>query len=203
MPLIDYVKLYGSDVAKVLDRHETLVDMGSYREPLIGDESRLTRTVDELSPRLRQMVEEHGPAPRSDKVIEGFDPLRGGIQVNPRRIDRFLGGVSGEGGPGSAAGRLWRAGKGDGSRYYAVTDRRLLLLAQATVGSGEYQIVFDLPRSDVVSARRRGKLMFQRGRVEVRFSDGSMKAWTTGLLSTARARSLVAALSGPTKQTGM
>jgi hypothetical protein len=203
MPLIDYVKLYGSDVAKVLDRGETLVDMGSYREPLIGDESRLTRTVDELSPRLRQMVEEHGPAPKSDKIIEGFDPLRGGVQVNPRRIDQVLGGISGEGGPESAAGRLWRAGKGDGSRYYAVTDRRLLLLAQAAIGSGEYTIVFDLPRTAVASARRRGKLMLQRGRVEVRFTDGSMKAWTTGLLSTARARSLVAALSGPITQTGM
>jgi hypothetical protein len=204
MPLINYVKVYGAEVAKVLDAGERLLDMGRYREPLIGDESRLLRTPEELSPGVRRLVQKHGPLPeRSDKLVEGFDPLMGGLQVNPRRIDRFMGGISGEGGPASLAGRLWRAPRSHpGSTYYAVTDRRLLLLAASGPGAADYRIIFEAPRAAVVSAARRGKLLFQRGRVEVAFTDGSMKAWTPGLLSSARARSLVAALSRPTNGTG-
>jgi hypothetical protein len=202
MPLINYVRLYGAEVAHVLEVGERLLDMGPYREPLIGDESRLLRTPDELSPRLRRLVEERGPLPdrseRSDRFIEGFDPLMGGLQVNPRRIDRLMGGISGEGGSGSVAGKLWRAPRSHaGSTYYAVTDRRLLLLATSKPSATDYRIIFDTPRNSVTSAARCGKLLFQRGRVEVRFTDGSMKAWTPGMVSAARARSLVAALSGP------
>src|SRR4051812_37094471 len=108
MPLIDYLRLYGADVAKLLDHGEQLLDMGLYREPLIGDESKLGRTVDELSPRLRERVERRGgqPAAGSDRFVQGFDLLSGGVQVNPHRIDRLFGGVSGVGAPGSIAGRL-------------------------------------------------------------------------------------------------
>jgi hypothetical protein len=206
MPLINYVKLYGADVAKVLQSDEQLIDMGLYREPLIGDESRLERAVDELSPRMRRYVKERGPLPpRSDKFFQGFDLFRGGVQVNPDRINRLMGGISGEGGTDSMAGRLWLAANSrdrGGSTYYAVTERRLLLLTEAKINSGDYQILFELPRSAVASVARKGKLLFQRGRVEVRFTDGSMKAWTPGMLSAARARSLVAALSGPIRHTG-
>jgi hypothetical protein len=121
----------------------------------------------------------------------------GGFQVNPRRIDRLMGGISGEGGPGSVAGRLWRAPRSHaGGTYYAITDRRLLLAASRP-GATDYRVIFETPRESVTSLARRGKLLFQRGRVEVRFADGSMKAWTPGMVSAARARSLVAALSGP------
>jgi len=79
-----------------------------------------------------------------------------------------------------------------------VTDRRLLLLAARGVGASRtFQIVFDLPRSEVSGAARRGRPL-QRGRVEVRFTDGSTKAWTTGMLSAGRARSLVTALTSAT-----
>jgi hypothetical protein len=204
MPLINFVKLYGSEIAKLLGEGERLVDMGRYREPLIGDESRLLRTPEELSAGMRRLVAEQGPLPeRPDKFIHGFDPFMGGLQVNPRRIDRFMGGISGEGAPASLAGRLWRAPRSHaGSTYYAVTDRRLLLLAASRPGAVDYRVIFEAPRDAVASAARRGKLLFQRGRVEVRFSDGSMKAWTPGMLSAARARSLVAALSRPTSGTG-
>jgi hypothetical protein len=143
--------------------------------------------------------------PRSDKFFQGFDLFRGGVQVNPDRINRLMGGISGEGGTDSMAGRLWLAANSrdrGGSTYYAVTERRLLLLTEAKINSGDYQILFELPRSAVASVARKGKLLFQRGRVEVRFTDGSMKAWTPGMLSAARARSLVAALSGPIRHTG-
>ncbi len=202
MPLIDFVKTYGPDVAKLLGRDERLLAMAGYNEPLIGDESRLGRTLDELSPRMRRYVEKHGAPPQpSDKFVQGFDPLMGGILVNYNRIDRFVGGISGEGGPGSMAGRFWRAVKEptDGSLYVAVTGRRLLVLSMS-VPKEEFTIVFEAPRSAIASVRRAGKLLFQRGRVEVRFTDGSMKAFTTAMLSTARARSLVAALSGPTHE---
>jgi hypothetical protein len=203
MPLVNYVKLYGADVATVLEPGERLIDMGPYREPLIGDESRLERTVAELTPRMRQYVEKRGPLPRSDRFIEGFDPFQGGLQVNPNRIDRWMGGISGEGAPGSLAGRLWRTAKSYGGEMaYAVTDRRLLVLAEDKPDKGSYEILFEVPRAAVASATRRGKLLFQRGRVEVRFTDGSMKAWTPGFVSAARGRSLVSALTGPTTQTG-
>jgi hypothetical protein len=202
MPLLDYVKIYGPDVAKLLDVHERLLAMAGYSEPLIGDESRLGRTVDELTPRMRRHIDKHGPPPPDDKFVQGFDPLMGGVLVNYNRIDRFMGGISGEGGPESVAGRFWRAMKrpSDGLEYIAVTGRRLLVLSMATSGEAtsgdqQFRIVFEVPRSAVASARRAGKLLLQRGRVEVRFTDGSMKAFTTAMLSTARARSLVAALS--------
>jgi hypothetical protein len=197
MPLIDFVKIYGPDVAGLLGRDERLLVMAGYHEPLIGDESRLVRTVDELSPRMRRYVDKHGPLPApSDKFVQGFDPLLGGLLVNYHRIDRFMGGISGEGGPDSMAGRLWRAVKEPTGRslYVAVTGRRLLVLAMS-IPEGEFTVVFEAPRSAIASARRAGKLLFQRGRVEVRFTDGSMKAFTTAMLSTSRARSLVAALS--------
>ncbi len=113
------------------------------------------------------------------------------------------GGISGAGGPESVAGRWWRAARDDRNRWdaleYGVTDRRLLLLTSRNRGAGgtEYRILFEVPRSAVASVARRGKLLFQRGRVEVRLTDGSMIAWSTGMVSTARARALAAALSGP------
>jgi hypothetical protein len=197
MPLIDFAKIYGPDVAKLLGPDERPLVMASYNEPLIGDESRLTRTVDELSPRMRWLIDKYGPPPApSEKFVEGFNPLLGGLLVNYDRIDRFMGGISGEGGPESMAGRLWRAVNKPSGRglYVTVTGQRLLVLSKS-VAEEEFTIVFESPRSAITSARRAGKLLFQRGRVEVRFTDGSMKAFTTAMLSAARARSLVAALS--------
>jgi hypothetical protein len=205
MPLINYVKLYRADVASVLEPGEQLIDMGPYQEPLIADGSRLERTVDEVSPRMRRAVERHRALPPSpDASAQGFDLLRGGPQAGPDRINRFVGGSCGEGAADSVAGRLWRAAeRHDGASYYAVTVRRLLLLAESLSDSVKYQILFDLPRSSVASAALSGKLFFPRGRVEVRFTDGSMKAWTAGTVFAARARSLVAALSGSLAHPGM
>ena len=200
MPLIDYLKLYGTNAAEVLDQGEQLLDMGLYREPLIGDESKLGRTIDELSPRLRERVERRGgqTVTGSDRFVQGFDVLAGGLRVNPHRIDRIFGRISGVGGRDSVAGRMWRAGRNRvGGTYYAVTGHRLLLLGTDKVGLRVYRVLFDVPRAEVASAVRKGKILFQRGRVEIRFTDGSMLALTPGMVSTARARSLVAALSSP------
>jgi hypothetical protein len=201
MPLIDFVKLNGPDVARLLGRNERLLDMAAYSEPLIADESRLARTVDELGPRMRAHVDKRGWAPPpSHGPIGGIDPLSG-VQVNHEYIPRLMGGVAGAGAPDSMAGRMWRAVKkvGGGALYCAVTDQRLLVVAH-DLASDRFAIVFDVPRSAVRSAIRKGKLLLQRGRIELRFTDGSMKAFTTGMLSTARARSLVATLSAPTME---
>jgi hypothetical protein len=104
MPLIDLVKLNGPDVARLLGRNERLLDMAAYSEPLIGDESRLARTVDELGPRMRDHVDKHGSVPPpSNSPVAGVDS---GIQVNHEYIPRLMGGVAGEGAPGSMAGRM-------------------------------------------------------------------------------------------------
>jgi hypothetical protein len=179
-----------------------LIDLGLYHEPFVGDESRLARTRDELSPRMRRYADKHGsPPPASEKLIEGFDPLTG-VHVNDNRIARFFGGLSGEGPVDSVAGRWWRAAKDRPETLdhteYGVSNRRLLLLtSRSRSDHTEYKIIFSVPREQVASVVRRGKLLFQRGRVEVRFTDRSMIAFTTGMLTTGRARALVAALSGP------
>ncbi len=184
--MFNQLKYFGAAVQRVLPPGERLLELGLYHQ-LAGDDSRLTRPMPEPGER--------------DRLIEGFDPTIGGLQVNPDRIDRLLGGLSGEGDPDSVAGRWWRAANGEkwDTTEYAVTDRRLLLLTSRSRGAGEseYKILYALPRAQVASARRRPKWLFQWGRVEVRFTDGSMIAWAAGLLSTARARALVAALSGP------
>jgi hypothetical protein len=201
MPLINYLKVSGPSVRKVLEPDERLIDLGLYLD-MFGDDSRLARRVDELPARMRRYVEENGsPPPRSDQWIEGFDIRLGGLQVNQNRIARFLGGLTGEGAADSIAGLWWRATTNSTEHWdhieYGVTDRRLLLLThKSSVDEIDpYKILYSVPRSQVVSARRKAKLLFQWGRVEVRFTDGSMIAWCTGMLSSARARSLVATLS--------
>jgi hypothetical protein len=198
MPLINHLRYAKADVEKVLEPGERLIDLGLYQEPLIGDESRLERAEDELSPRMRRYVDKHGsPPPRSEKLF-GFD-LFTGLDVNEDRVARFFGGRKGEGAVDSVAGQWWRAAKNSPENMdhveYGVTDRRLLLLTNR-VNSNEYKVIFSVPRGEVASAQHRGKLLLQRGRVEVRFTDGSMVAFITGMLMTGRARALVAALSG-------
>jgi hypothetical protein len=198
MPLINYLKHFKADVEKVLQPGEQLIDLGLYHAPLVGDESRLERTRDELSPRMRRYADRHGsPPPSSPPSPSGklfsFD-LFTGLDVNDDRVARFFGGRSGEGSVDSVAGRWWRAAKDLSSAEYGVTNRRLLLLNRPA-GEDAYEIAFSVPREQVAFAARRGKLLFQRGRVEVRFTDRSMIAFTTGLLTTGRARSLVAALA--------
>lgn len=186
MPLIDHVKLYGEDVSKVLQPGERLLAMGFFTSDL-GDKERLP--------------DHDGPLP-SDKFFLGFKLLAGGLRTNPHRFDRFFFGVSGIGGRSTIAGQFFRVTEDTRiSPHYAVTDRRLLLLHEEKTGSGDYRIVFETPRSTVASAARRGRL-FQRGRVELTFTDGSMKALTTGMLFTGRARQLVRALHTPTTSTG-
>jgi hypothetical protein len=200
VPLFNKVKIYGDVVAKVLEPGERLLALGTFHELLNGDDSKLERADHELSPLQQRYLREHGHRiPTSDRFFQGVDWL--GVHVNSDRIDRALSGLCGVGAPDSIAGRMWRASKDASGVEWAVTDRRLLLLASDMALDTTYTIVFSVPRSSIASAARRGKLLFQWGRVEVTFTDGSMLAWNAALLDVSAARTLVAALSGP-GQTG-
>ncbi len=213
--MIDFLRLYATEVGALMSPGETVLDMGRYREPP-GDASRLERTPDEPGAGVAS----------ADRLVTGFDPLVGGIQTDARRIDWFLAGSKGSGSPGSIAGQLWRGAQGRGAQgrgaqgrgaqgraaqgrgaqgraaqgrsetfFYAVTNRRLLLLAARGVGPQRaFRVAWEVPRSAVAAAAPRGRLL-QAGRVEVAFTDGSTKAWTTATFSAARARTLVAALT--------
>lgn len=190
--MIDFLRVYANEVGALIPPGEIVLDMGRYREPP-GDVSRLERTPDEPGAGI----------PPADRLVTGFDPFAGGVQTDARRIDRFLAGSKGAGSPSSMAGRLWRAARGQGETFfYAVTNRRLLLLAARGAGPQRpFRVAWEVPRSSVVVAARHGRFL-QAGRVEVGFSDGSAKAWTTGTFSAARARTLVAALTAPLTSMG-
>jgi hypothetical protein len=197
VPLFNQVKLFGDDVAKVLNPGERLLALGAYHEPLNGDDSKLELEDHELSPLAQRFLREHGHRlPTSDGFFQGVDWH--GVHVNPDRIRRALSGSSGAGAPRSSAGRMWRATKNAGGMIeWAVTDQRLLILKGDTALHRTYTIMFAVPRSEIRSAVRRGKLLFQWGRVEVTFTDDSMLAFNAALLDIGSARQLVAALSRP------
>jgi hypothetical protein len=200
VPLFNQVKLFGDDVAKVLEPGERLLALGAFHELLNGDDSKLELEDHELSPLQQRFLWEHGRRlSTSDKFFQGVD--WGGIHINPDRLRRAFSGLSGVGSPDSIAGRMWRASKDASGVEWAVTDRRLLLLTSDTAVNKTYTILFSVSRSLIASAARRGKLLFQWGRVEVSFTDGSMLAWNAALLDLSAARALVAALSG-SGQTG-
>jgi hypothetical protein len=183
VPLFNQVKAFGSDVAKVLEPGERLIAMGGYQPPHVGDTSDLERPAGE---------------PPSGKLIEGADWM--GVHLNPDRVNRAVGGSAGTGGAGSVAGRLWREATNapDGLRKWAVTDRRLLLLVDTLKKPTEFQVHFAVPRAAIRSARRRGRIFLQWGRVELTFADGSTAALTLAMFDIGAARQMTDALSGPT-----
>lgn len=143
-----------------------------------------------------------GPAAVDDRWVRGFNVVDG-LDVNTERVVTALFGTSGYGGPGTAGARLWAAfdpaaGTSGGLRatLVAVTDRRLLALAGRTVdaATSTATVVTEVPRGDVVSAVRAGRLQ-TRGRVELRFADGSAKALFLGAARARYARTLVDTLN--------
>ncbi len=181
MPLFNQVKAFGSDVAKVLEPGERLIAMGGYQPPHVGDTSALERPSGE---------------PGSGRLVEGADWT--GVQLNPDRVNRAVGGTTGTGGAESTAGQLWREATNapDGLRKWAVTDRRLLLLVDTLKKPTEFRIHFAVPRQAIRSARRRGRFVLQWGRVELTFADGSTVALTLAMFDVGAARQMIDALSG-------
>jgi hypothetical protein len=194
VPLLNYVKINGPEIAKVLAPGERLLALGIYRGPLNPDVRGLERTDDELSPFEQRYVQEHGHRlPQSDKVFEAG-------QFNTEMFNQLLSGSAGSGAANSYAGLVWRAGKAmqPGIVHWVVTDRRLLLMRRPQAGAkGPWSIGFAVPRSAVRSARRRFRLLFGWGQVELTFVDGSMLAILAGMLDVGLANQLVRALTSP------
>ena len=198
MPLFNSVKLYGEDVARSLEPGERLLGLGTYHDPLNGDESRLHLADHELRGVAKRFRDDTGRhLPTDDRLLQGVD--WGGVHINPDRLRRAWSGLAGQGAPESIAGRMWRATKapGKGTLDWAVTDRRLLVLEHEAAVHPTYRIKFAVPRAEIRSACRRGKLFFQWGRVEITFVDDSMIAFNAALLDVGAARQLVRALTGP------
>jgi hypothetical protein len=187
VPLFNAVKIYGKAVAEVLEPGERLLAMGMFHPNLGGDTSGFERTDDEARP--------GDGAGSSGRLVEGVDWT--GVQYNKDRVDRIVGGSTGSGAVGSIAGRMWRAMREtvSGQLEWAVTDQRLLLLQKTAHNPAEFAIHFAVRRADIGGVRRRAKILFQWGRCEVAFVDGSRLAMTISMVDIGAARNFVGALS--------
>lgn len=158
------------------------------------------------------------------RVVESVElnPLRafpgGPIELETGVVDRWLGGTTFTGAPGSWADRVRRAIERDlwsadvTSPRLAVTTRRVLLVAEGaqTLGrdpatgrgtwDAETTVLLDVPRAAVRSARNRARPL-AAGRLVLGFDDGSTAALMCGVLSPRPARRLVAALAGASDRT--
>lgn len=190
--MLNYLKIYGDDIAQALEAGERPLAMGLYREPHNADARGFELLDSELSPGEQRFLAEHGRRlPDSDKAIELG-------QINGHVWQRLISGRAGWGSPTSYAGRLWRAGTAlqrSGTVHWLVTDRRLVLVVGPRPGSdGPWSVGFAVSRSAVRSARRRFKLLFAWGQVEVTFVDDSMVAILAGMLDVSLANRLIRAL---------
>lgn len=192
MPLLNYVKINGPEIAKVLQPSERLLALGIYRGPHNPDTRGLARTDDELSAFEQRYAQEQGHRlPASDKVFEAG-------QFNTEIFNDLLSGSAGSGAANSYAGLMWRAGKAmqPGIVHWVVTDRRFLLMRRPQAGAkGPWSIGFAVPRSAVRSARRHFKVLFGWGQAEVTFVDGSMLAILAGMVDVGLANQLIRALT--------
>ncbi|WP_139977931.1 hypothetical protein [Nocardioides litoris] len=152
------------------------------------------------------------------RVVESVElnPVRaltgGPIELETGFLDRWLGGITSSGSPGSWADRLRRAIDDDlwstdlTSSRLAVTTHRVLLVAEGAqtlgtdpaTGRGTWdaatRVRLELPRSAVLSARNRPRPLMA-GRLVLAFDDGSTSALMCGMLSPRPARRLLAALA--------
>lgn len=127
--------------------------------------------------------------------------LQVALQPDSPSLKRMLGGTASEGHLGSWASRLNEAyvsllGK-NRSQYLLVTDRRLLLASGRIFGRDpDNTIHLEIPRAALAAADLEGR-PFTRGRVVIRFTDGSMIALDLGTWRTKAAQSFVQALAAP------
>lgn len=107
---------------------------------------------------------------------------------------RMLGGVSAEGRLGSWASRLIGASRDLGTnrgKHLLVTDRRVLLASSKIFGKDpDYAIALEIPQDALADVALESR-PFTRGRVVLRFTDGSMIALDFGTWRTAKARSFI------------
>jgi hypothetical protein len=104
--------------------------------------------------------------------------------------EHLLGGITGSGASGSAAAQVERCGAH--LNVLAVTDSRLLFLAHD--GAVEYRTLLALDGGAILGAGSRPTLG-QRGRLELRFRDGSAISLMAGMLSRRAAMRLLAGIA--------
>jgi hypothetical protein len=110
-------------------------------------------------PRLRRLT----------RIVPGLRTGAEGVQYNQDRVNWIMAGSSGAGRrvPGvTGCGRRSRLGRSRATSR-AATDQRLLLLAKERGDQPTFGLHFAVPRSAVRAVRRRSKILFQWGRVEV------------------------------------
>jgi hypothetical protein len=196
VPLFNMLKVYGDDIAKVLEPGERPIAMGSFHTHWGGDRSRLELADHELSHREQRTLRETGKRPvQSTRFVEGVDWM--GVHFNRIYFDRWLYGSVGRGQVESHGGRLWRVIRDakQSSMDWIVTDRRLALVQRESEDPLRFGIHYSIPRPAIRGVRRRGKLFFQWGRCEVTFVDDSMTAMTLAIFDVSAARIFVRALT--------
>lgn len=182
---------HGAGLRRLLPPHERLLTMTGFDRA--EGKSWLESPPDTRSPG-RKAVE------RTATVTLG--PLLYLAFGSPPSLARIFGGVSESGHAGSWAFWLddtWRRMvlKERRSGALMVTDRRLLLASWKIWGKDpDYAIALEIPREAVAQAAVVPR-PFTRGRVELRFTDGSMMALKFAKYRTGPAWSFVQSLTGP------
>ena len=217
---MDYTKIYSADITELLDDEDQVLAIVPYRiahgaerverdqDPgqdagqASGQDRDQDGNQDVAEPRSgpqppgeRRHVQQPGPGSR-ERHPESPSPLDRLLDIdwpwNKIDWDDKLGGTSVAGRPGSLAVRLADGTRHGVSQFGVVTARRFVVVRR--IATDRFTLVVEAPRGDVVRVRRRSR-PFQRGRVVIDFTDGSQLAVHTGILLTAQANRLVAALS--------
>jgi hypothetical protein len=164
----------------------------------------LTPGADRSDPPPRPVAPDERGVPRraAEGSAEFLAALATGtspVELGGAGFDQRLNGAGVTGSAGSiaqSASALWQ---GPSRHFVAVTDRRLIVLVEGSAlrrDSGSFQVAGSIQRTQVDDVEHRPVLV-NRGRVELRFVDGSMLAiQTRPQLSSAMAKDLVRAVSG-------
>jgi hypothetical protein len=212
--------LMGDQIREALDTGETLALLSPIRTHFQGEDLDFSRYAGDGR-----------TDPRTQRIIQGFSFLAGGVQWNTERQNLWFSGSAGWGAPDSWAARAWWVVsfryasrvmrvlppelrgmplQDSNSRAIALTDRRLAFFVSEHVkgrapGEGDdVVLVLSVPRDQITHAVRRptGLRLFSRGRVEVSFVDGSMIELRLGTIRGGRARRFVTLLGrGPVAST--
>jgi hypothetical protein len=137
-----------------------------------------------------------GPERPAPGVGFSADPLAGGVTVDQGWVDAKVGGVNAWGAAGSRADAVTRA-LDAGPAHLLLTDRRLAVVVTDAPLRGPVteRLAVAVDRRELVAVERAPRLL-QRGRVRLRFVDGSWAMAMMGVFSAAPARRLIAAAGG-------
>jgi hypothetical protein len=186
---MDYTKIYRADVATLLGPADQVLVIVPYQlaegaERIEGPPEELESRLNPLARRLHRRAREPRTGGRSplDRILDVDWPW------NRVDTDEMLAGVAVSGSTGSHAVRIADATRRAVGLFAVVTGQRFVIVRRT--GTDKFELVAEVPRAEVVFARRQGRL-FQRGRVVVGFADGSRLAVHTGVVTAGQAKRLV------------